>query len=42
MGELDYADLAAKLATLEERMSTWQVEYKTDISRLAENIARRD
>lgn len=35
-------ELAAKLAVLEERMKTMQAEYKTDIARLAEDIAKRD
>ncbi len=35
-------ELAKKLAALEERMKTMQAEYKTDIARLAEAIARRD
>ncbi len=35
-------ELATKLAVLEERMKTMQAEYKTDISRLAEDNARRE
>ncbi len=35
-------DLAVKMAALEERMKTMQAEYKTDIARLAEDIAKRD
>ncbi len=35
------AELAAKLAVLEERMKTMQAEYKTDIARLAEDNAKR-
>ena len=35
-------ELARQLAVLEERMKTMQAEYKTDIARLAEDIAKRD
>ena len=41
-GAPDNHELARQLAVLEERMKTHQAEYKTDIARLAENIARRD
>ena len=34
--------LTVQLARLEERMNTMQAEYKTDIARLAEDMARRD
>ena len=40
--ERDNADLAAKVAALEERMNTRQAEYKTDIARLAEDAAKRE
>lgn len=39
---MDNADLAAKVAALEERMNTKQAEYKTDIARLAERMAESD
>ena len=42
MADNDYADLAAKVAALEERMNTKQAEYKTDIARLAEDAAKRE
>ena len=42
MGDKDYADLAAKVVALEERMNTRQAEYKTDIARLAEDAAKRE
>jgi hypothetical protein len=42
MADKDYADLAARLAALEERMNTRQAEYKTDIARLAEDAAKRE
>lgn len=42
MADKDYADLAAKVAALEERMNTRQAEYKTDIARLAEDAAKRE
>ena len=35
-------ELARSLSVLEERMNTKQAEYKTDIARLAEQIAQRD
>ncbi len=38
----DHADLAAKMAALEERMNTRQAEYKTDIALLAKEAAERD
>ena len=38
----DYANLAAQLVTLEERMKTMQAEYKTDIALLAKQNAERD
>ena len=34
--------LTVQLARLEERMNTMQAEYKTDIARLAEGMAKRD
>lgn len=40
MSEKDYADLAAKVAALEERMETKQAEYRTDIANLARDIER--
>ena len=42
MGDRDYADLAAKVAALEERLNTRQAEYKTEIARLAEAMERRE
>ena len=38
----DNHELARRLAVLEERMKTMQAEYRTDIARLAEQIAQRD
>ncbi len=38
----DYAEMAAKLAALEERMKTMQAEYKSDIAQLAKQIAEHD
>ena len=35
-------DFARQLAVLEERMNTHQAEYRTDIARLAEDMAKRD
>jgi len=35
-------DLQVQIARLEERMNTMQAEYKTDIARLAEDMAKRD
>ncbi len=34
--------LAQHVAVLEERMNTMQAEYRTDIARLAEDMAKRD
>ena len=42
MTDGDHADLAAKVAALEERMNTRQAEYKTDIAMLAKESAERD
>ena len=36
------SELARQFAVLEERMNTKQAEYKTDIARLAEQMAQRD
>ncbi|MYF88541.1 MAG: hypothetical protein F4186_03725 [Boseongicola sp. SB0676_bin_33] len=41
-GTPDTHGLARKLAVLEERMKTMQAEYRTDIARLAEDMAKRD
>ncbi len=41
-GAPDIHALARQLAVLEERMSTMQAEYRTDIARLAEDMARRE
>lgn len=38
----DAHELARQLAVLEERMNTIQAEYRTDIARLAEDMAKRD
>ena len=35
-------ELSERIARLEERMKTMQAEYKTDIARLAEEMARRE
>ncbi len=35
----DDSNSAKKIAVLEERMNTYQAEYKTDIARLAELMA---
>ena len=43
MGETRaYADLAAKLAALEERMKTQKAEHETAIERLRGDLATRD
>ncbi|MCY4259367.1 MAG: hypothetical protein OXC91_03795 [Rhodobacteraceae bacterium] len=34
--------LPERLARLEERMKTMQAEYRTDIARLAEDMAKRE
>ena len=41
-GEADLHEINRKVAVLEERMKTMQAEYRTDIGRLAEQIAQRD
>ena len=38
----DMQDLDKRLAILEERMKTMHAEYRTDIARLAEDMAKRD
>ena len=38
----DNHELARQFAVLEERMKTMQAEYRTDIARLAEDMAKRD
>ena len=35
-------ELSERIARLEERMKTMQAEYKTDIARLAEDMAKRE
>jgi len=35
-------ELATDIAVLEQKMETHKQEYKTDIARLAEEMARRD
>jgi len=35
-------DLHERVARLEERMKTMQAEYRTDIARLAEDMAKRE
>lgn len=42
MSEPTVHDLAKQHAVLGERMNTKQAEYKTDISRLAEDMAKRE
>jgi len=42
MTEKAVSELAQMHAVLEERMNTKQAEYKTDIARLAEQMAQRD
>ncbi|MCY4151247.1 MAG: hypothetical protein OXE94_03290 [Aestuariivita sp.] len=39
---LAIADLKGQITALEERMETKQAEYRTDISRLAEQSAQRE
>jgi len=34
--------LSERIAVLEERMKTMQADYRTDIARLAEDMAKRD
>ena len=41
-GQPSNENLAGQLAVLEERMNTHQAEYRTDIARLAEDMAKRD
>ncbi len=41
-GAPDNYEIDKRLAVLEERMTTHQAEYKTDIAQLAESIAQRD
>ncbi len=41
MTDKNYADLAAKVAALEERMNTRQAEYKTDIAMLEAANSKR-
>lgn len=38
----DDHELARQIAVLKERMNTMQAEYRTDIARLAEDMAKRD
>jgi len=38
---MDPVELNARVARLEERMKTMQAEYRTDIARLAEDMAKR-
>ncbi len=38
----DNLALSERLAILEERMKTMQADYRTDIARLAEDMAKRD
>ncbi|MCY3997211.1 MAG: hypothetical protein OXF07_13825 [Rhodobacter sp.] len=38
----DNHELARQVAVLEERMNTHRAEYRTDIARLAEDMAKRD
>lgn len=42
MAEADHADLAAKVAALEERMNTQRAEHETAIERLRADLAARD
>jgi len=35
-------ELRERMARLEERMETMKAEYRTDIARLAEDMAKRD
>ena len=41
-GQPSTEDFARQLAVLEERMNTHQAEYRTDIARLAEEMAKQD
>jgi len=43
-GDIDrrLAEQSERVARLEERMETKQAEYRTDIARLAEDMAKRD
>ena len=38
----DIHQVTRQVAVLEERMKTMQAEYRTDIARLAEDMAKRD
>ncbi|MBC6438046.1 MAG: hypothetical protein GDA52_07890 [Rhodobacteraceae bacterium] len=42
MSTPDIHSIARQLAVLEERMNTYQADYRTDIARLAEDMAKRD
>ncbi|MBC6438595.1 MAG: hypothetical protein GDA52_10815 [Rhodobacteraceae bacterium] len=42
MSTPDTHSIARQLAVLEERMNTYQADYRTDIARLAEDMAKRD
>ena len=42
MAEPTNHELSERIAVLEEKMNTKQQEYKTDIARLAEDMAKRD
>ena len=42
MNEPSNHELAKQIAVLEERMETHKQEYKTDIARLAEQMATRE
>jgi len=39
---MDPVELNERVARLEERMKTMQAEYRTDIARLAEDMAKRE
>jgi len=38
----DIHALSERIAVLEERMNTMHAEYRTDVARLAEDMAKRD
>ncbi len=42
MNEQKFQELAKQFVALEERMNTRQAEYRTDIARLAEQLAQRE
>ena len=42
MSEPDIHDVATHISVLEERMNSYQAEYRADIAELAEGMAKRE